>query len=621
MFQLDAQAISRLVAPAEQCKKTTGGFFAAELHPQNRAQYIAQADAVLAEEIPLLPLSAYLLYSQTGNRTVYEGPYFRRRDMLLALLSGELADGRKGKYIKKIMDILWAVLEEETWVIPAHNATPLEIHAPFEFDEVHILDLFSAATGATVAVVYHYLRDAFEAVIPRYFNEKIERELHRRILRPFVSDYPLSWKGLTGWYVNNWNPWITSNALTVALLAVDDLSFRKTIVERACLYLNHYFSFTCTDGACIEGVNYYFAANAVLLDIADLFYDFTAGAYRMYDEPYLKQLLEYIVHMYAGNGLYFSVSDFGRNALNQKGELRFYKRAAQAVHSTRLQTLYDTIQTECTSDAALQFRGVHSHAYRFIRNLAESVEKNACQPQPLGDTYLESVQQMVLRGRHFTLFSKAANNHEPHGHNDSGEFLVYYKKRPLFVDPGVEAYAAATFGPNRDKIWTMRSAWHNTPILNGCEQQTGREGDFKGKYHTTDVNADLAGRTMSMQLKGVYPEDSGILSAVRTTRMQGDVITVTDDFAFAQQGEYTFNLVSVVRPEITEGRLIFRLGKDTILCDFNPACKAAVEERRLEDAQMRGIWNQDALYRVAITQYALSGSFTLRITEAQSNAE
>lgn len=617
MFQLDQKYIAGLVKPAEQCQKTPGSFFTNKIHEQNKAQCIAAAEQALAEEIPVLPISMYMLYDQTGNRTIYEKPYFRRRDMLLALAAGELADGKKGKYIKKIMDVLWAVLEETSWVVPAHNASDLEIHAPYEFDQINRLDLFSAATGATVAIVYYYFKEAFAAIIPRYFNEKIEIELQRRIIQPFVSDYPLEWKGLSGWYVNNWNPWITSNCLTVALLAVADTELRRSVTEKACQYLNNYFHFTFDDGACIEGVNYYFASNAVIFDIAQLLYDLTAGEFNLSGSAYLKVLLEYIVQMYAGNGRFFSMSDFGRNAMNQKGELRFYKRAAEAVGSAKLRALYDTIQSECNAEPVLQFKSVQFHSYRFIRNLSVSVEKNTEAPASLGDSYLESVQQMVLRDRHFTLFLKAANNHQPHGHNDSGEFMVYYKKQPLFVDPGVEAYTAPSFGPDRGRIWTMRSAWHNTPILNGFEQQEGRQGDFNGKYRTTDVQADLAARKLSMQLKSVYPDHNGIISAVRTMQLKNGEITVMDDFTFDRQGEYTFNLIALSKPRVEEGKLIFSCGGEQIVCYFNADYTVKVEERRLDDVQMHGIWAQDYLYRVAITNCIKQGSFTLRITEGE----
>ena len=124
MLQLDPTAIVKLVKPLDVCKKTKGSFFSSVINPQNREECISLADEVLNEEIPQLPISKYLLFSQTGNRVIFENLYFRRRTMLLIMLAGELADGKKGKYLKKIMDVRWAILEEETWVVPAHNNSP-----------------------------------------------------------------------------------------------------------------------------------------------------------------------------------------------------------------------------------------------------------------------------------------------------------------------------------------------------------------------------------------------------------------------------------------------------------------------------------------------------------------
>ena len=143
MLRLDSKSIARLVKPLDLCERAKGGFFSSVINPENKAECISRADEALNEEIPQLPISMYLLYSQIGNRTIFQKSYFRRRTMLLTLLSGELAEGKKGKYLKKIMDVLWAILEETTWVVPALNYSPNNINAPYEFDEVKRLDLFS----------------------------------------------------------------------------------------------------------------------------------------------------------------------------------------------------------------------------------------------------------------------------------------------------------------------------------------------------------------------------------------------------------------------------------------------------------------------------------------------
>ena len=616
MFQLNGKSIAELVQPYDKCIKNKDGFFGISIHPDNLAACIAAADEALEKEIPFLPISKYLLYSKTGNRSEFESLYFSRRNIMLKLTAGEVADGKKGKYLSKIMDIMWAILEEETWVIPAHNPTPHKINAPFEFDEIKTLDIFSAATAGVVSVVYHYLKDEFEKEIPEYFNKKILLELDRRIIKPFLSDYSpkYHWKGLAGTYVNNWNPWIVSNILTMTSLAVTDTPLRTQIVERACLYLNNFFKFTFDDGACIEGMGYYFASNAVIFDIYQEIFDLTDGKCNKLDDDYLARLLEYAVNMYAGNGGFFSVNDSPTSLKSSKPNI-YLQRMATTTKNPRLLALNNLI-IEIGSDETDYFKGsISFHSARFFRNLSEVTKKADIDTDILGDSYCENLQQMVLRGKKFTLFSKAANNHEPHGHNDCGEFIIRYKGNPLFIDPGSITYTAKTFSDDRDEVWSSTSRYHNTPILNGYSQEYGFQGDFNGKYRATNVEADLEKGIMSMELKEAYPDDNGIISCVRTTTMKDDIVTVTDNYEFETEGEYTFNLISIIRPEIAEGSLVFSVGTNKIICEFNSNYKAAIEERKLEDNTTRNLWQQEAIYRITITKLAKKDTFTMKIYE------
>ena len=185
----------------------------------------------------------------------------------------------------------------------------------------------------------------------------------------------------------------------------------------------------------------------------------------------------------------------------------------------------------------------------------------------------------------------------------------------MFIDPGSMTYTGKTFSDDKSEVWTATSKFHNTPILNGFEQEFGFQGDFNGKYRTTDVECDLKKGEMSIELKNVYPDNNGIVSCVRTTGMKDDVVTVTDDFEFESTGEYTFNLISLTAPKIEKGKLIFADGEDKIICLFNQDYSASVEERPLEDTSTRSIWRQECIYRVKITKFTNKGRFTLTIKE------
>ena len=43
------------------------------------------------------------------------------------------------------------------------------------------------------------------------------------------------------------------------------------------------------------------------------------------------------------------------------------------------------------------------------------------------------------------------------------------------IDVGVETYTAKTFSSKRYEIWTMQSAFHNLPTINGVMQAAGRQ--------------------------------------------------------------------------------------------------------------------------------------------------
>lgn len=75
------------------------------------------------------------------------------------------------------------------------------------------------------------------------------------------------------------------------------------------------------------------------------------------------------------------------------------------------------------------------------------------------------------------LAAKGGHNAESHNHNDVGNFIVYADGYPAISDVGVETYTAKTFSAQRYDIWTMQSAFHNLPIINGFMQKNG--GNFK----------------------------------------------------------------------------------------------------------------------------------------------
>ena len=84
------------------------------------ADFVRRAEAMLDEAYPQLPASIYMQFVRNGNRSNYEALYFRRRNMLTIFLIAELYE-QKGRFTDRIIDGTWFIMEESTWILPAHN--------------------------------------------------------------------------------------------------------------------------------------------------------------------------------------------------------------------------------------------------------------------------------------------------------------------------------------------------------------------------------------------------------------------------------------------------------------------------------------------------------------------
>jgi hypothetical protein len=88
--------------------------------PENiKQELIKRADNEIHLSWPSLLVMDFLEFAINGNRVHYEHFIDNRRKKLLNLIIGEMLT-EKGKYINHIADGVWLILEESTWIAPAH---------------------------------------------------------------------------------------------------------------------------------------------------------------------------------------------------------------------------------------------------------------------------------------------------------------------------------------------------------------------------------------------------------------------------------------------------------------------------------------------------------------------
>ncbi len=214
----------------------------------------------------------------------------------------------------KIIDLVWAIAEETSWCLPAHNSyirdtkqlplPPLQNHP--------IIDLFSAETASTLAQVHSLLKPDLDTTTPPIICERIETELERRILTPPYLTTHFWWMGNGGDEpMNNWTTWCTQNVLLTALLTPVDNEVQQLIAEKALGSLDYFLKdYGGEDGCCSEGAQYYRHAALcfyLCIDILNSVTDFQfEGLLR---EPKIQNMASFIRHIHAQGPYYFNFSD------------------------------------------------------------------------------------------------------------------------------------------------------------------------------------------------------------------------------------------------------------------------------------------------------------------------
>ena len=563
---------------------------------------VKRAEGLLDKEIPLLPASVYREYVTNGNRSNYEDIYFLRRDMAAAFAAAEAYEN-KGRFTERLMDVVWAIMEESTWIIPAHRycapyVPSASLGGVFGDNALHGMDLFSAGTSGTLASVYLLCKEKLDAIDP-IITQKMEYMLNERTIKNFLQ-IEVWWGGAGGERVNNWNPWIVSNVLLTAAIMVKDDSIRERVVTKSMRYLDNFLNCYAPDGGCDEGPAYWGAAGASLFDCLELIEDMSGGKISIYDSELVKNIGDYIYKVNINGNRYVNFADCAPKTDPNAGMLiRFGKKTGSEflVSFGKKQAKY----------------GDHffsqSHMYRSLKWLHTpyTVEENCAMPQytELPDLGVMTARESSDSSVGMFVAAKGGNNGEMHNHNDCGNFMVYYNGKPVIIDAGVGRYTKQTFSADRYKLWFMQSGYHNLPSFGGVDQKDGK------RYSAVDVIFDSEARSITSELKNAYPAEAGIESYQRRVLFDGTV-TVEENIKLTEAKEIDFHLMLASQPEIVSDGVI-SLPEGRIL---SYDASLSVEVECFDPVGMDTIhaWNTETLYRLhfRITTDKCNVTFTIR---------
>ena len=575
-----------------------------------RVWLLARGERQLKTAWEVLPATLFLEYARNGNRSRYEAVRDRRRTKLQDLAVAECIEG-KGRFTDEISNGVWLISEESFWGLPAHLG---QQHAGVGLPDVAepIVELFAGETASLLAWTAYLLGPQLAAV-SKLLPERIRLEIDRRILSPCLARDDFGWMGFTGKPLNNWTPWICSNWITAALLEEFDEKRRQEAVYKALRSLDNFLDGYADDGGCDEGPGYWGRAGASLFDCLELLDGAcTGGAAAAFRQPLLREIGRYICRAHIFDDWYTNFGDAEARVEIDGGLLyRFGQRVEdpQMMKHGAFAAFFRDAAGIPGESLGRQLPGLF--------NLAAL--RQAAREQALArDVWLPGIQVMAARvgegsAKGLYLAAQAGHNGKSHNHNDVGNFMVYADGKPAIIDVGVETYTAKTFSAQRYEIWTMQSAFHNCPTIEGVMQSAGRQFQASDvEYHADDNAAELR-----LNMAAAYPKEAHLERWNRKIRLlRGkNEIELVDEFRLQQAAKaITLTLMTpcaVAQP----GAGILALG-DRVRVIYDPQTfEPVVEEIKIEDGRLRSTWG-DRLFRILLRAEnpKMSAVWTMRIT-------
>lgn len=537
---------------------------------------------------PIIKATDFMEFGKSGNRVIMEDIHFDRRKHLSLFALAELKEN-KGRFVPQLVNGIFTVCEESYWGLSAHYVT--NIPSP----EHHQIDLFAAETSAQLAMIITLLRKPLLDFCPEIVA-RVEYELDCRIKKIYESRDDYNWMGYSGRTngkrVNNWNPWILSNVLTVFLLCEQDVRRKACAIRKIMLEVQNYYDALPADGGCDEGTNYWGHAGASLFEIVYQLKCATDGAIDLFDDEKLALIAAYMKKAHTVADRFVVVADAHASGGTESMPILFgfAKETGQKDLMNFSAATYKTNESiaDVSSIEGRSLRRQIYHSYFRRQMRAYAVE------YPLHGA-LESLpimQLAVLRRGDWTLTAKGGHNRECHNHNDVGSFTVYEQETPILVDVGISTYTRWTFNPQTRYTmipWTQAKN-HNVPMLNGIDQKNGRE--FCAQSFEASEGA------IRISFAGAYPAEAGVERVTRDLLWLENGCSVEDSFAFAKGASRGVQevLMSVLPVRIEDGVAIlgerYRISSDV--------GEISTEYMPFEDAHLEFDWQCEGVTRIVV---------------------
>lgn len=521
---------------------------------EQAAEMIAQAEEAARTPIPFLPATLYLEFQRSGQREGYQVPRTKRQSMLSSLVLAECLES-KGRFLDPILDLAWAICEESSWVLPAHQTLLTDMRRP-------VVDLGSAMTSLMLAEL-----DALVgAQLDPLLGERIRYEVDRRSFVPYLTRHDHWWLyNSRARKVNNWTAVCNAGVVGAALYLEKDAARLAEMVARAARSMDDYLETFDQDGGSTEGPGYWSYGFGYYTILGQLVEQRTQGQIAFMDEPVVRKAAQFPLRTMLSPGVYVNFSDCDRNIHFIAAHLDYLSRRLDLPDLTRLARVQPR-----------EGRRLNELTWALRDLFWRPSSKPAGDFVPARQDWFGEMQWMLARLNPadpdaLALAVKGGHNEEMHNQNDVGNFVVQVNQETLIPDIGRGRYTKAYFGPERYKFFVNSSRGHSLPRPNGAEQSHGIQYAAVLLEHQSTAAVD----SVKFELKGAYPAEADLATLVRRVALHRDSprgwVELEDTVAFASApGQCDSVITTFAGVEFTPGAVIIRGEQGALRVSYDP---------------------------------------------------
>lgn len=576
-------------------------------------EIIAEAEALLGYDYPVLKASVYLDFVRDGNRSRFQDVYSDRRRTVEKLVMAEIIEN-EGRFMDDIVNGIWAMCEETSWVLPAHigqqEAGPglPDIGEPFTA-------ILASETPSLFAAAEYFLADRLDIISP-LIRERMDYEVKRQLLDVMLMRRDIWWMGYSGRIPNNWNPWIISNYINAILIFEKDPERRAQGLYIAMEMLDNFLNPYPADGGCDEGPAYWNHAGGRVFNCLEQLYLATKGKLDIFDNELIINIGDYIWKAWINDDWYVNFADAPAKMTPDYALIFQYGKRTGSDQMMSFAKMVKDNQSESQFHAHyLMLRALPGiFAWQEIQEYEGKFRIDPYLNLPNLEVCIAREKDVPDKGLFIAV--KGGHNNESHNHNDAGNFIVYLNGEPLIIDAGVGEYTRKTFSSERYDIWTMQSSYHNLPDINHKAQKEGR--DFFASGYNSKNNGKKT--IVSMQLENAYPTDAAVNEFLRILEFSRSKsrLKITDKFEFVENENYLkFNFLTNHVPVLENGKVTLTDPlNDSRLAEIQTPGNMEVmfEEIIIDDSRLSTAWNTK-IYRISfeISLFSFAEEFSFII--------